>query len=273
MGWSINHTGSVPEHIIDDPSAASPMGYAQSKYIAEHLLNTASQIPGISTNVIRVGQVAGPVETNQSGGCWNKQEWLPSLLASSLKLGKLPNSLGPNDVIDWIPVDVLSGILVELMEASPVDPNHPITESHHQDHTSPLSDKVSAPSTENDHNEPHHLTRNTNSATVHHAINPNHTTWSTLLPTIQSRFADNSLKIVSLPEWVNSLKESANDTQEPNLNPAIRLLDFYENLAKNSSHANPVFDTAKTVKSSRRLAALGAVRSEWMKLWLEQWDF
>ncbi|KAL8650328.1 MAG: hypothetical protein Q9226_005189 [Calogaya cf. arnoldii] len=340
MGWPVNHTGSVPEHIIDDPSAALPMGYAQSKYIAEHLLNTASQIAGISTTVIRVGQVAGPVETNQSGGCWNKQEWLPSLVASSRKLGKLPDSLGPNDVIDWIPVDVLSGVLVELMEASvsvtapsdvqvhedgpaangyqvckrekdwlpvrqcednfshvpdgshvttkgingwnvgqhvrpdcPVNRYDPTTNGHPQDPTSPICDNVSAPSMEDDHNEFQDFNHKTNLTTVYNAINPNHTTWSTLLPTIQCHFADTPLEIVSLPKWINVLKESANGTQDPNLNPAIRLLDFYENLAKGPSHAHPVLDTTKTVNTSRRLGALEAVKPEWMKLWLEQWDF
>ncbi|KAL8637822.1 MAG: hypothetical protein Q9226_009072, partial [Calogaya cf. arnoldii] len=114
-----------------------------------------------------------------------------------------------------------------------------------------------------DHNEFQDFNHNTNFTTVYNAINPNHTTWSTLLPTIQSHFADPSLEIVSLPEWINDLKESANGTQDLNLNPAIRLLDFYKNLAKDPSHANTVFDTTKTVNTSRRLGALEAVKPEW----------
>ena len=53
------------------------MGYGESKYIAEQLLEKATTTSGISTIVCRVGQLAGPVV--KVGGVWNKQEWLPSV--------------------------------------------------------------------------------------------------------------------------------------------------------------------------------------------------
>lgn len=58
--------------------------------------------------VCRVGQVAAPT------GVWPRQEWLPSLVASSRWLGQLPVSLGRSDAVDWIPVDVLARGLVEF---------------------------------------------------------------------------------------------------------------------------------------------------------------
>lgn len=41
-------------------------------------------------------------------------EWLPCLIKSSLELGSLPDSL---PVVDWIPVDVLAGIMVDILHA------------------------------------------------------------------------------------------------------------------------------------------------------------
>ena len=53
-----------------------PMGYGESKYVAERLLELAAEEFGVSAAICRVGQLAGPVE---KGGMWSKQEWLPSV--------------------------------------------------------------------------------------------------------------------------------------------------------------------------------------------------
>ena len=312
MGWSVNHSGPVPECIIDDYSAALPVGYAQSKHIAERLLGTTSSIAGVPATVVRVGQVAGPINGDSDGGCWNKREWLPSLVASSRHLGKIPASLGANDKIDWIPVDVLSEVLVELMGASGTkaigdqdstrhssSPFHTATKGTN-DRIEGLSSVPPYHSVNGDHPEmkgcqekvshpfikgfsitdadagskvTQDLDCDINSTTVYHAVNPKHTTWKSLLPTIRSHFNESPLEIVSLQEWINALKESADVTLDVDLNPAIKLLDFYQNLANDSSHANPVFETSKAVDRSAQLRLLEAVKPEWMKRWLEQWDF
>ncbi|KAL8928039.1 MAG: hypothetical protein Q9172_001094 [Xanthocarpia lactea] len=286
MGWSVNHSGPVPECIIDDCSAALPMGYAQSKYIAERLLGTASSIAGVPATIVRVGQVAGPIKGNSDGGCWNKREWLPSLIASSRHLGKIPVSLGANEEIDWIPIDVLSEVLVELMGVSgetvigdqdstrhstspfhtatkgtsdrigglySVPPYHSVNGDHPemngcQEKTShPFSKGFSITDADAGSKENQDPDRDINPTTVYHAVNPNHTTWTSLLPTIRSHFSERLLEIVSLQEWISALKESADATLDVDLNPAIRLLDFYQILANDSSHANPVFETSRAV--------------------------
>ena len=56
------------------------MGYGESKYIAEQLLEKAGKHSGVSAAICRVGQLAGPV---MKGGVWNKQEWLPSVSYAS----------------------------------------------------------------------------------------------------------------------------------------------------------------------------------------------
>ena len=76
-GWDIAHPGAkVPENAISDITAPIPSGYAESKHIAERLLDAASRTSGVNAANIRVGQIAGSTNTN---GMWNKQEWLPTV--------------------------------------------------------------------------------------------------------------------------------------------------------------------------------------------------
>jgi nucleoside-diphosphate-sugar epimerase len=53
-------------------------GYSQSKWITERLLHAAGKKTGVSSAVLRIGQVAGPVDEGVRG-VWNKVEWLPSV--------------------------------------------------------------------------------------------------------------------------------------------------------------------------------------------------
>lgn len=84
-------TPSIREEIISDNKAPSPMGYGESKYLAELLLDYASKRLSIDARIARVGQIAGPVKGQ---GIWNEWEWLPSLVLSSLHVGAVPDSLG-----------------------------------------------------------------------------------------------------------------------------------------------------------------------------------
>ena len=75
-GWSTVHPGEkAPERLIGDVRVPAPMGYGESKYVAEHLLAAAAGL-GVSAAIVHVGQLAGPVLRS---GVWNKQEWLPSV--------------------------------------------------------------------------------------------------------------------------------------------------------------------------------------------------
>jgi thioester reductase-like protein len=75
------------------------------------LLDTAAREAGIPAIIYHVRKIAGLTTT---AGVWPKQEWLPSLITSSKYLGKLPGSLGRAEAIDWIHVDLLGQIMVEL---------------------------------------------------------------------------------------------------------------------------------------------------------------
>jgi len=112
MNWSANHSGPIPEEVFSDYTVAQRMGYGESKHVTERLLALASEKSQIRASFCRMGQIAGPVHGIK--GMWNKQEWLPSLVLSSQHLGLVPDSLGTVDKIDWIPIDVLAAVVLEL---------------------------------------------------------------------------------------------------------------------------------------------------------------
>lgn len=100
QGFSPQKGPSIPEVIFEDPTVVLRQGYGESKHVSERLCAAASANCGIPTSIHRVGQIGGPTTEK---GMWNKQEWLPSLVATSKTIGKIPTSLGSVSV-NWIPV-------------------------------------------------------------------------------------------------------------------------------------------------------------------------
>ncbi|KAI5362759.1 Putative fatty acyl-coenzyme A reductase, NAD-binding domain, NAD(P)-binding domain superfamily [Septoria linicola] len=230
---------TVPEQEIEDWKVAR-MGYGQSKLVSERLLAEATRSSGATTAVCRVGQVAGPVE-NGTNGVWPKQEWLPSMITSSKFLGCLPKTLGPANVLDWVPVDELSTIIVELLLNS----------------------------------------QPAGSLRFHHVTNPNTAQWQTLLPTVQQALQDSKesheLDLVDLPDWVERLERSAGaDMSSLDQNPAVKLLPFFQNLKDKALHlpkAKAVrLETKHSSTRSQTLAQMEPVSAQWMSLWMQQWQ-
>lgn len=85
------------------------MGYGESKHVAERMLAIAAETSGVKVDILRLGQIAGPIAPD--GGCWNRSEWFPSLLQTSKAVGCLPDKLMD---VDWIPANVLANIILEL---------------------------------------------------------------------------------------------------------------------------------------------------------------
>lgn len=98
--WTPEMGASIPEVPMEDIAVVLPQGYGESKYIAERICLEASRRSNVPTSVYRVGQIAGPTTTR---GQWNPQEWLPTIIATSKAIGKIPNRLG-STVVDWVPV-------------------------------------------------------------------------------------------------------------------------------------------------------------------------
>ena len=236
VGWSKSE--KVPEALLEDWSLTHG-GYGEGKLVASRLLDAAGARSGIRASVVRVGQVSGPV-VQKEGGMWNKQEWFPTIIASSLYLGKLPSSLG-NMIVDFVPVDLLARSVVEL-----ADPR--------------LFDRV----------------KKENPTQYFHTVNPHNASWADLVPVVQEFYKDRKLEVVSMKTWVQAVEESAN-VRDPDVrsNPAIKLLDFYQGMAAAEEAKKPStkLDTKLTEEASETLRNLEPVGSEWMRTWLRQWNF
>ncbi|RAK99268.1 NRPS-like enzyme [Aspergillus ibericus CBS 121593] len=237
-------SGLTPETVIQTTTPA-PNGYAESKYLAEHLLDHAARQSHIRASFARVGQVAGAV---RSPGLWNKAEWFPSLVLSSLHVGALPDTFGPAlDRIDWIPIDLLAEVLVELA----------------------LDDHKPAEGAVN----------------VYHPVNLHPLTWETIRPVVSAALSKGSgttIATVPFREWVQRVRSDIETVGAgPKLsegelqavlarNPAGKLLEFFEGIMAQTGREN-VLDTTGTEGLSERLRGVEAVQAEWVEKWVGEW--
>lgn len=242
MGYGTN-SHLTPETIISTDTPA-PNGYANSKHIAERLLDHAAQTRGIRTSLARVGQVAGAV---RNPGLWNKAEYFPSLVRSSLQVGAIPSSIGSAlDRIDWVPIDLLAEVLtgLALRESQPGCVN------------------------------------------VYHPLNLHTKTWSSIIAVVADELSrisgGKTFETVSLLEWVQRVRrdiETAGESQKAvgesdlqallDRNPAAKLIGFFEGLA--SMQPDNVLDTHVTAEVSEKLRAVEGIKEEWVRKWVREW--
>ncbi|KAF7884733.1 uncharacterized protein EAF02_005069 [Botrytis sinoallii] len=230
----------IPETIIEDVSAPLPMGYAESKFISERILDYASKtkLPTVDIKVARVGQIAGPA---YSSGLWNKSEWMPSLVVTSFHMGFLPENLGSDEMkLDWVPIDVLSSSLIDLSFYKDPDVSE-------------------------------------NGARVFHPLNQTPTTWNTLLPIILDTL--NSLNpkvaITTIPYtvWLKKLKDTTRENASSTAEleemlekyPAIKLLEFFETLPQTKWSDK---DVEMAMGASVHLKGLKGIEGAWMEKWV-----
>ncbi|KAL5119939.1 hypothetical protein ACEQ8H_002037 [Pleosporales sp. CAS-2024a] len=109
-----NQPFTIPERMAPSPAVAQPMGYAESKAVAEQLLAAATQRAGIRASIVRIGQIAGPVAAD-NGATWNQHEWFPLLLQTSKTRRKIPDAssllIGK---IDWLPVHLVAASTIDI---------------------------------------------------------------------------------------------------------------------------------------------------------------
>ncbi|KAL4900128.1 hypothetical protein BDW74DRAFT_183082 [Aspergillus multicolor] len=235
---------TVSERIISTTSP-TPNGYATSKYLAEHILAHAAKrdTRKLRTAFARVGQIAGAAN---APGLWNKSEWFPSLVRSSLQVGAVPDTVGPTlDRVDWVPVDLLAGVLVEV---ALTDGKEGEVQVFHPHNLSPV------PFTE---------------------ISP-------VLASTLATYAGKSepLPIVPLEEWIQRVRDDIDRANGPDgdlqaaleKNPAAKLVAFFEGLAA-AANAQPddVLETTHTAEVSEKLRAVPGVKAEWIKKWIGEW--
>ncbi|KAH8110860.1 acetyl-CoA synthetase-like protein [Phellopilus nigrolimitatus] len=98
-----------PEEPLATPDTAIGTGYAESKWVSEHIIQIASEKTPLSATVVRCGQMTGG-----PSGAWNTHEWFPSLIKSSIALGMLPDA---NGVVSWLTAHDAGGAVVDMLHA------------------------------------------------------------------------------------------------------------------------------------------------------------
>ncbi|OOF90646.1 hypothetical protein ASPCADRAFT_178602 [Aspergillus carbonarius ITEM 5010] len=233
--------GWTPETVIQTTTPA-PNGYADSKYVAELLLDHAARQSHVHASFARVGQVAGAV---RSPGLWNQAEWFPSLVMSSRHVGALPDTFGPAlDRIDWMPIDLLAEVLVELALAEAAD----------------------------------------GAVKVYHPVNRHPLAWGDIRPVVAaalSKVSGKMVETVPFREWVQRVRQDIESVGVGQLsegelqtmlakNPAAKLLEFFEGVMSQTAREN-VLDTEITARLSEKLRMVSGVQPEWIEKWVGEW--
>jgi thioester reductase-like protein len=233
---SVVQDGSaIPESTttLSDSSITLPQGYGESKHVAAEILATASHRLGIKTVIIRAGQLAGP--SSQAGGAArNRKEWLPTIIHTSKVMKKLPRTLGNIKRVDWVPMDVAAGTVIDMATT----PTSELTQVYH----------LANP----------HTTTWSQLCPVIQAF---------------YRDANFEIKVVEYNDWVNELKQFPQTKENAERVPGLKLLDFYESLQPDSGVALPKLGTSKAEDVSQTLKKGRAVDKKLMREWLGQWAF
>ncbi|KAK8075592.1 thioester reductase domain-containing protein [Apiospora hydei] len=234
-GWKASGSAEVPEARFEDMSLARG-GYGASKMVASLVLEDASRVGDFPAAAIRVGQIAGP---ERDAGVWNRQEWLPSIVASSLYLKALPSDLGGDGVdrVDWTPGERIANLVLEVDGITqPVE-------------TSTISG-------------------------YYHGANPSATTWAALSRAVLEYYGKERLpETVSFAEWVRRLEKTQEEgTANLAKNPGVKLLDSYRQMAKHGM-GGMVIDMTRTKRQSPTMRGSEAITPELMKQWCKHWGF
>ena len=164
------------------------------------------------------------------------------IIASSKYLGKVPMNIPSQDSVPWIPVDLTAKIIVDLV-------------------FSDTQENVASPTP--------------NWYRYYNLVNPSTATWSSLVPTITQYLSNNgagaAIEPVRFTDWLEALNDTAARTDDVKKNPGIKLLEFFGSMSEGAEDAE--LQTTQTAKRSETMRELKPVGPEWMKIWLQQWDF
>ena len=217
---------AVPEEPLRNPEVASKMGYGESKFVAENVLRTGHERTKVPITILRVGQIAG--STNPSDAAWPMQEWLPAVVKTSKTLGKIPSGLPP---IDWIPIDKLATIILELITAD-------------------ASSEI---------------------LNVYNLVNPNVVPWSAILPSLRQYCGEESevVPLSDWLEELERIDVDLIDESELTAKPALKVVSAIEELM--DARTEITYSTERGVNASQSMRELGPVNVGWLQGWLRQW--
>jgi thioester reductase-like protein len=228
----------VSETLVKEAKHAQSMGYARSKWVAEHIMHAAAASTGMEARILRSGQIIGDSLT----GRWNDTEAIPLMFRAAVTIGALP-ALDENP--SWLPVDKCAEAVIELSSLS-----------HSGDQTAfyfqPQDDKD----------------------VVYHVQNPTTVRWTEdILPAIAA--AGLKFETVGQREWVQRLREGE---QDPALNPTIKLLDFFTGKYDNDrpGRSGLVFETERTERRSKAIrqgynVVTSGLLAKCVESWKQDW--
>lgn len=226
---------AVPESTttLFDGAITLPQGYGESKHVAAEILATASHRLGIKTAIVRAGQLAGP-STEAGGAAWNRHEWLPTIVHTSKILKKLPQTLGNMERVDWVPMDIAAGTVIDIAKT----PSDELAQVYH----------LANP----------HTTTWSQLFPVIQAF---------------YKDASVEIDVVEYDEWFNELEKFPQTKENAERVPGLKLLDFYQSLRQKTGMGLPVLDTSRSEASSKTLRDGKAVDENVMRKWSTQWAF
>ena len=235
-GWKPSG-GSVPEERLENWQLPSN-GYGRSKMIGSLILEDAAKACDFPAASVRVGQIAGP--EHDIGGSWNRNEWLPSIIASSLYLSALPADLGRANRVDWVPIERVAGSLIEIAG---------------------MADALDADTMQ-------HL------GGYYHCVNPSSTTWQEIAPAVQDFYGNRIQQMISFEEWVARLENSqTGDDSADVVNPALKLISTFRSMIGDPTVEPVVFDMSRTKCKSPTMRRSTAITPDLMRHWCAQWGF
>lgn len=235
--WNPEKHGAekVPETRFEDMSLANG-GYGRSKAVGSLIIEDAAakDAGDFPYAVVRVGQIAGP---EAEAGMWNRQEWLPSIIASSLYLKALPDNLGAMDRVDWTPAEKIAKLVLEAAGVTRVVPK---------------ADDING---------------------YYHGVNPHESRWSDLAVAVQEFYGkDRIAELVPFNEWIDRLEKTQADGEETvTRNPGVKLVDSYRGMA--ATQDSVIYNMTKTAERCPVVKETTAVTPEMMKHWCNQWGF
>ena len=240
-------SSKTSEALITAVTAPGPNGYAESKYVAKHLVDYAFQKFGFLCSIARVGQVAGAVDHAE---IWSPDEWFPSIIISSAHLCAILDSLGSAfSTTDRIPIDLLPGSSLRAgARATAFDASQCSTR-------------------------------------IFHPINPQIVSWKALRGTVADELQSHigkAIETISLRTWISRVRKdiesgAGSHASEKDLDTALRaisaaiLLDFYEDLLTTGDGAPKQLDTTETMRSSQKLREMEGTKGDWMRKWIREW--
>ncbi|KAI9278498.1 hypothetical protein BDA99DRAFT_492305 [Phascolomyces articulosus] len=297
----------VPEcPSLQDPHVSMSMGYAQSKYIVEHLLVYLAEHKNMPCFIERLGQLCG----DTSYGIWDINEKYPMVMQAGLAMKMMPDLTPLLSTIDWIPADEAAKTILEIML---YHSNKNIIQTakgqrrlthlqkwtrkrrdrkhFHDDHDNYTDYNIwkfllrwkkankRSSHKKKENREEKKIPREwinttlTGAATVYHIVNPNQATWSDVLNAMAG--SGITFDVVKPKEWINELRKHQDY-------PAYKLLPYFEEhwlsikevQKDNDMKKNRMilWDTEKTVRIVPSLANATVFNAHLFKKCIASWQ-